>query len=296
VAEASGFPVLRRYPLDGHEVSLIALGVGTALALLLANAPSHRVLIEITGVSILYSAVIAWSASRGKFRVRFLGSYAFVVWYYCAVARITPALGMPLRDGPLLGIDEAIFGQTPAILCGRMATAWFSDVMSVCYLTYHVYLCMAVAHAALVANKAGRMLSTYLFTGFTVGFVGYVLMPAVGPAQAFPDLFRGPLPGGMATRWTAELVAAGSSGYDVFPSLHILITCILLDHDFRHVRGRFWMMAIPSSGLLISTIYLRYHYGVDVFAAFVLFLLLRTTFLKARRREVTLAERSEAMI
>ncbi|HMJ67231.1 MAG TPA: phosphatase PAP2 family protein, partial [Candidatus Binatia bacterium] len=76
-----------------------------------------------------------------------------------------------------------------------------------------------------------------------------------------------------------------------FPSLHVLITCILLDHDSRHVRWRFWTMVIPALGLLISTIYLRYHYGVDVLVAFVLFLVLRTTFLKVERREVRLSER-----
>lgn len=296
MADAVGFPIRRRHPLETHEVALIALGVCTTLALLLASSPSNGVLIEVIVASTLYGSVLAWPARTKRFRIRFLASYTFVVWFYTAVARITPALGLALRDGPLLAIDERLFGKTPAILCERAATAWLTDVMCVCYLTYHVYLCIAVAYAALVASTARRQLSAYLFTGFVIGFAGYLLVPAIGPALAFPELFKDPLPGGVPTRLISELMAVGSSRYDTFPSLHVLITCILLDHDFRYVRRRFWIMLGPALGLLISTIYLRYHYGVDVLVAFVLFLVLRTTFLKVERREVTLSERNQATI
>ena len=126
--------------------------------------------------------------------------------------------------------------------------------------------------------------------GFAVGFAGYLLVPALGPARAYPELFRGPLPGGNVARMISELVAAGSSGYDVFPSLHVFITCILLDHDWRKVRSRFWMLVIPSLGLLMSTVYLRYHYGVDVLAGFLLFIALRQTFLKVGKQEAKMPE------
>jgi len=276
---------------EAHEVALIALGSATILALLAAGQVSNPVILAAVGPTILYGSVIfACRGGTGGFRIRLLASYGFVVWFYCAVARITPALGTELRDGALLTIDEAMFGQTPAIFCEGLATAWLTDLTSLCYLTYHLYLPVAVVHAALIPNISSQRLRVYLFTGFAIGFAGYLLVPAVGPASAFPELFRRPLPGGTLARVIGELVAAGSSGYDVFPSLHVLITCILLDHDWRHVRRRFWMMVVPSLGLVISTVYLRYHYGVDILAGFLLFLALRQTFLKARRREARMPE------
>src|SRR5438105_9025220 len=45
--------------------------------------------------------------SRVNRTVRFFVSYAFIVWFYLAVVQITPALGTKLRDGTLLGLDEA---------------------------------------------------------------------------------------------------------------------------------------------------------------------------------------------
>jgi len=296
VAEGVVLPVPRRRQLfEVHEAALTILGTGTALALMVANPRSNRVFLEVIVASSLYASVIFACASKSRtdrfnLRFRLLASYAFVVWFYCAVARITPALGTALRDRTLLAIDESMFGRTPAVFCERVATARLTDLLSLCYLTYHLYLPVAVVRALVTSNSAARRLSAYLFTGFAVGFAGYLLVPAVGPAAAYPELFRGPLPGGIPARLMGDVVAAGSSVYDIFPSLHVLITCILLDHDWRNARRLFWIMTIPALGMLVSTVYLRYHYGVDILMAFVLFLALRRTFLKGWKREVRSSE------
>ena len=39
--------------------------------------------------------------------------------------------------------------------------------------------------------------------------------------------------------------------------------------DFQHRRAHLWVLA-PTVGLWISTVYLRYHYGVDLLAGVVL--------------------------
>jgi len=261
-------------------------------ALLAKGGPLNPVFLEVMTVSIIYGAVLVACRGRaGRFdqRISWVLSYVFVVWFYLAVARITPALGTALRDGPLLAADEALFGRTPAVFLERTATAWLTDLMSLCYMTYHLYLPVAVVHAAAVSNMAARRLMIYLFTGFAIGFAGYLLVPAIGPARAFPELFHASLAGGTLWRCIDQVVTKGSSGYDCFPSLHVLIACILLDHDWRHVRWRFWIMVFPSMGLLISTIYLRYHYGVDVLAGLLFFLVIRAIFLKTGRMEARVA-------
>jgi len=133
---------------------------------------------------------------------------------------------------------------------------------------------------------ASERLGAYLFMGFAAGFSGYLLVPAVGPAYAYVGMFQAPLPGGAVSRLIGMVMEKGSSVYDAFPSLHVLITCILLDHDWSWVRRRFWSMIVPSIGLVVSTIYLRYHYGVDVLVGILLFIALRQTILKTTRRKV----------
>jgi len=119
-------------------VALVTLGIATTLALLATGQLFNPVILEAIGTTILYAIVIF--ACRGRterFRIRFFASFGFVVWFYFAISRITPALGTTLRDGALLAIDEAMFGQTPAIFCDQAATAWLTDLMSLCYMTYH---------------------------------------------------------------------------------------------------------------------------------------------------------------
>ena len=58
--------------------------------------------------------------------MRVLASLAFAVWFYDATGRITQALGTSTRDGALLAIDEAIFGQTSAVFCERFSDCLFT--------------------------------------------------------------------------------------------------------------------------------------------------------------------------
>jgi hypothetical protein len=276
-------PAVARFGADfeAHEVALVALGCLTTGALLFLAKAWQLIVTEVSGVTLLYASLLVLSRnSPYRLRIRLLAAYAFAVWFYCAVARITPALGTPLRDDVLLALDTAWLGQTPAILAERAAAPWLTDLLSLCYATYLLYLPIVVIHAVVVSNVASQRLGDYLFIGFAVGFAGYLLVPAVGPTFAFPEIFGGPVPDGSLSPIVRKLLTAGSSGFDVFPSLHALITCILLDHDWRHVRPRFWIMIVPAIGMLISTIYLRYHYAVDLIAGVLLFLVIRQTLLK----------------
>jgi membrane-associated phospholipid phosphatase len=53
---------------------------------------------------------------------------------------------------------------------------------------------------------------------------------------------------------------------DVFPSVHLAATLYLLLFDWRHGRRRFWVYLLPCVVLWWSTMYLRFHYFVDLLA------------------------------
>ncbi len=72
----------------------------------------------------------------------------------------------------------------------------------------------------------------------------------------------------MITDLNQQVVLMGSTGVDVFPSLHCAISCYILFFDFAHRRWRFFVFVVPCVGLWISTIYLRYHYFIDVIVGF----------------------------
>ena len=109
-----------------------------------------------------------------------------------------------------------------------------------------------------------------LFTIYGLGFLGYSFVPAAGPCHALAAQYSVPLTGGWITGWNAAVVAKGSNGVDVFPSLHCAVSCFLLFFDRRHRPWRYRIYLLPCIGLWFSTIYLRYHYLVDVICGFAL--------------------------
>jgi hypothetical protein len=262
--------------LHVHEWAFLALGVGTFTALAV-RAGAQPITFEVGVVALVYTLLLFWlrcGTSANVDKARLILSYAFVFWFYLAVARITPALGSTLRDPELYAADTALFGETPAVAFQAWTTPALTDLLSACYLSYHVYLTIALFHALCMPAEYVRRFAPYLFAGFAVGLPGYLLVPALGPAKAFPHLFTEPLTGGVLTQLNAHIVANGSSVYDVFPSLHVLETFCLLGHDWRYLRGRFWIMSPLVAGLVVSTIYLRYHYAIDLIAGVVPFLIL----------------------
>jgi hypothetical protein len=175
----------------------------------------------------------------------------------------------------LLGADRAVLGETPAVLLAPYARPWLTELMSAFYLSYHLYFHGALAYALLRPVEQGRRLFEAMFTALPAGVAGYLLVPAVGPLKALAADLGPALLGGPVTALNDWVVRNGSAVYDVFPSLHVFMTCVLLDHDWREHPLRFKRMLPVAVGLIASTVYLRYHYAIDLLAGFVWFLAVR---------------------
>jgi hypothetical protein len=229
--------------------------------------------IEVAGATTTFALLVfGLPAGACALKLRLAAAFGYLLWFYMAVARLTPALHTPLCDEALDLLDSRLFGASPALPCQRLASPWLTDALSACYLSYHVYLAWVLLDALWRPVAFGIRLATVLYLAFALGLCGYLLVPAIGPMYAYPDRFTVSLVGGTPTRACAALVSQGSPVYDVFPSLHVLIVCVLLHHDWHAVRWRFWAMICPALGLVFSTVYLRYHYAVDLLAGFLLYL------------------------
>lgn len=279
VSRAPGHRSVRQR-LRPYEIAFLILGLGALIVLLLAG--SHQrfcVGSEVfCGTAIYFGAVgfLSRKQSLARERGRLGLNYLFAAWFYGATSRITAALAAMPRDRPLLASDEFLFGRTPAVFLESWIQPWLTDVLSLCYLSYHIYIFSVVLWAMGQSERAIQRLSVPLFSGFAVGFLGYLLVPALGPGTAYPNLFSRDLGGGFLTHINDLVVAMGSAPYGNFPSLHLLLMVLLLEHDWHACRARFWAMIAPAVGMLVATVYLRYHYAVDLLAGIVLFPLVRS--------------------
>jgi hypothetical protein len=272
-----------------YEIMLCLLGVYTIIALVIRAGPVTGVTLHAIFVMFCYVVAIQYCRKRPADqwqKLRFFAGYLFVLWYFLAVAAFVPALGVATRDGSLLAIDERLFGVTPAVWMQSASSTSMTELMSGCYLSFIVYLHVTIVHAALMATEYARRYSNWVFSIYAIGLPWYLLVPATGPGLAFPELFDTPLSGWLLTAVNRAVVDRGSSVYSVFPSLHVLITCALLAFDRLHCRRRFNFMLLPTLGLIVSTMYLRYHYAIDLLAGAAIFLLASVLFSDRRSTDV----------
>jgi len=183
-----------------------------------------------------------------------------------AVLKVTPHK----FDGALADFDRMLFGTTLSLRAQAIATPALTEILSFCYLLFFPYMIVSWFYYARRGLPLLRKLMVGMFTIYGLGFLGYSLVPAGGPHLALRDEFTVPLAGWAITKFNNFIVANGSNGVDVFPSLHCAISCFLLFFDREHARWRYWLYLVPCIGLWLATIYLRYHYLVDVIAGFAL--------------------------
>ena len=116
---------------------------------------------------------------------------------------------------------------------------------------------------------------------FYIGYVGYILFPAVGPKTTkkqeeftMSHLFETSLSGSYITDRLSFLMNYEISEYtrrDCFPSLHNGVIFLILLFAFKHEKIYCDYIFFPFAiALFISTLYLRYHYFVDMIAGFLL--------------------------
>lgn len=272
-----------------YEILLCLLGLYTTIALVVRAGIYNGAAVQaafVTGVFFCFVTLCCRKPDNHWQKLRFGAGYLYVFWYFQAIAAFVPALGQESRDPLLLAMDEHLFGVTPAVWMQSIASVAMTELMSVCYLSFVVYLHVAVIYAAWMPNSDVRRFSNWLFSVYAIGLPGYLLVPALGPGLAFPELFDEPIHGWLFTSLNQGIVDGGSSVYSVFPSLHLLITLTLLEFDRRHHPRRFRIMLLPAFGLIVSTMYLRYHYAIDLLVGAEVFLIAVLLFRERRPVDV----------
>ncbi|MCS7170369.1 MAG: phosphatase PAP2 family protein, partial [Candidatus Kapabacteria bacterium] len=116
--------------------------------------------------------------------------------------------------------------------------------------------------------------------GFYSSYLCYFALPAIGPRFTLHDFhtLENELPGLWLTSvWRSYVNAGGGipNGVlnsqdhvhrDCMPSGHTMMTLVNLILAFRFRSRSRWFIAVVGLSLIVATVYLRYHYAVDVLA------------------------------
>lgn len=191
----------------------------------------------------------------------------FVILTYQSLGNLIQYL-WPDVDPYLIRIDFLLFGVHPTLWLQRWITPWLTDLLSLAYLSYYFLPVILIVTLYLKERKKEFHQAIFILTfGYYLSFIGYILFPAIGPRYTQAHLYTVPLEGSWITDFVRDtLNALEHNKRDCMPSGHTQIALMVLFLSHRYERTLFYLFLPLVCGLIFSTIYLRYHYVIDLMA------------------------------
>ena len=158
-------------------------------------------------------------------------------------------------------------GHSPVLWAAERLTPTSLELFSFIYAFFipYLYLSIFLGLVARPEREREEFITAFAFT-YGASFVGYLLLPARGPIVHQAAEFAAPLEGGYFHRMVVESIDAMGGPHGAFPSLHVGASTFLCSFDLRHntLRGLLYLPLVLL--IAVSTIFVRYHYVVDLVA------------------------------
>ncbi len=222
------------------------------------------------------------SEKRQRSVTRFLRFwYPVFMVFFCfkEIYLIMISLNHGLYDSYLINADYFIFGLNPTQYLKSFSNPFLTEILQIVYgLFYAMPVIYALELYLWHRYEELKYAMFVIFFGFYLSFIGYVMIPAIGPRFTLHDfhLMDTELPGLFIADKIRDFINFGESipknipnpqdfaQRDAFPSGHTIII-ILITYLSHKIKSNSFYFYLPFSMLMIfSTVYLRYHYVVDL--------------------------------
>lgn len=198
---------------------------------------------------------------------------ALLIMIYMEHFTLIPLINPHDIDDLLIALDRFLFaGHDPTVLMERFTRPVFTEILQIVYASYYFLPAILCFWLYLRKDKSVFHASAAtLLIGFYVSYAGYYLFPAIGPRFTLQHLQSSPLEGLFSFHFLRNLLDQMEGvTRDCFPSGHALISVLTVLLSRRYLKpyaitAWIWMIL-----LVVSTVYLRYHYIVDVIAGIAL--------------------------
>jgi membrane-associated phospholipid phosphatase len=192
----------------------------------------------------------------------------YVASCYKVVALLIPPIRGVQYDAEMARLDLTLWGANPTVWLERLYAPWFTELLQIAYsLFVPAVLMVAVVLWWKHRREAFRYYAFLIALGFLASYVGYVLVPVRGPRFLLAGLQHTELRGLWLFPWLQQtLDHLESAHFDCFPSGHTELTLLAWWSSRQISTNLFWGFSVYSVSILFATVYLRYHYTVDVFA------------------------------
>ncbi len=206
-----------------------------------------------------------------------VGIYGTVQMSYFSFKHLLPLVNPGSADRELYALDLRLFGFEPAIaldrFVGPLTTEWFA-------FFYFSYFFLLAAHIfpLIFGARDARLVGEFMLGMLIVvcfGHLGYFLVPGFGPYRAMPEHFQQQFPSGLWIDLVWATVKTNGAMKDIFPSLHTAGPCFVAMFSYRNrdrlpFRYTWPLVSFFAANIIVATVFLRWHYVIDVFAGFAL--------------------------
>jgi len=204
-----------------------------------------------------------------------VGIYGTVQSSYFFFKHLLPVVNPGSLDQRLFALDHVLFGFEPAMWADRFVTPATTEWFAFFYFCY--FFILAAHIFPIVFGARDQLLLGEFMAGMLIivclGHTGYILVPGFGPYRAMPHMFQHELPSGLWMDLVWSTVRSGGAMKDIFPSLHTAGPCFIAMFSFRNrdrlpFRFTWPLITFFAANIIGATMFLRWHYVIDVFAGF----------------------------
>jgi len=204
-----------------------------------------------------------------------VGIYGVVQVSYFFLKHVLPLVNPTTLDQKLYELDLSLFHIEPAMAWDRYVNPTTTEWFAFFYFGY--FLLMAVHIVPLVFfGRKKQIVGEFTFgilIMFSIGHSLYMVVPGYGPYRAMADAFQHPLPHGLWYDIVMDAVHSSGALMDIFPSLHTGAPTVLAFFSYRNRHELPYRYSWPAvtfctANIIIATMFLRWHYLIDVIAGF----------------------------
>jgi len=277
---------IRNYQFIDYATQAYLVLIGLLLAASALQAPRYFVLSAAHAAAIvLVHRLVQAHARYPRNRLLDLLRHFYPILFFALFYRETGALNRLFVHGYVdrffIDLEARLFGCQPALLLmDRLRQVWLSELL---YLSYFGYYVMIAGVGLALYLKDRRHFMHYVSVVsfmFYVYYITFILLPVVGarvfhaPVPGFPQegIAGFPAPPGDTVAHgpfflIMQFIYANFEAHGAaFPSSHVAVALCTLYFSWRYLRPIRYVQAVAVVLLMISTVYCRYHYAVDVYA------------------------------
>jgi membrane-associated phospholipid phosphatase len=248
------------------------------------------IVINLAVIGLVFTLAYLAETKKTKLYIGFhrFYSYLIILFVFKEIYLMVHPIHPVDYDWLFIAIDHWMFGVHPTQWIMQFSHPVLTEIFQSAYFSYYIlFLLFGIelyVRFPIEKYDQGAFLIVY---GFYLSYLGYFLLPAIGPRFTLHDFYatNQELPGLFMTNWMRDFVNAGESisfamsnaaelvQRDVFPSGHAQLSLVVLYLSHRYVLRNRWIITVLTILLLVGTVYLRYHYVIDLIGGFVVFLI-----------------------